>query len=628
MQNEDSDNVTIKASDKPYLALGADLNDSQRATILSIMGIDAANLSNYDVVYVTNAEEHQYLDSYISSSQIGTRSLSSVVIVQRDKGSGLNISTTNINYCTVGMYKNALTTAGVTDADIIVAGPTPISGTAALVGVLKAYQEMTGKEISDSVVDTALNELVLTGQLEDSLKGVSDAEVEEFIAYIKALIAKDDLTDDAGNVVTEGVALFSGDGGTGFFNYMYNGIVNSSAIEIIAFLMVVGGAFGIMIRTGAIESGLIGLIRKAKGAEKLLIPILFVLFSLGGAVFGMGEEALPFTMILCPLFVAVGYDSVIAVLVTYVATQIGFGSSWMNPFSVGIAQGIAGIDVFSGAGFRMVMWVVFTALGCGMTMFYASKIKKNPTISIAYKTDSYFREQNETTGIDEGHSFGLGHILVLLTLAVTVVWVVWGVMTQGYYMPEIATQFFIMGIVSGVFGVIFKLNDMKLNDIATSFKDGAKDLIGAALVVAMAQGIMQVLGGSDPTTPTVINTIMYNISNALSGVSGAVAAVLMYLFQSVFNFFVVSGTGQAAITMPIMAPLSDLLGVSRQTAVVAFQLGDAFTNLIVPTSGCLIGSLAIAKIEWSNWIKFMWKFLGVLMIGAIITVLVAVGIGF
>lgn len=198
VQNEDSDNVTIKASDKPYLALGADLNDSQKATILSIMGIDAANLSDYDVVYVTNAEEHQYLDSYISSSQIGTRSLSSVVIVQRDKGSGLNISTTNINYCTVGMYKNALTTAGVTDADIIVAGPTPISGTAALVGVLKAYQEMTGKEISDSVVDTALNELVLTGQLEESLKGVSDAEVEEFIAYIKALIAKDDLTDDEG----------------------------------------------------------------------------------------------------------------------------------------------------------------------------------------------------------------------------------------------------------------------------------------------------------------------------------------------------------------------------------------------------------------------------------------------
>ena len=436
------------------------------------------------------------------------------------------------------------------------------------------------------------------------------------------------LRDDAGKVVTEGVSLFSGDGGTGFFNYMYNGIVNSSAMDIIAFLLVVGGAFGIMIKTGALESGLIGLIHKAKGAEKLLIPVLFVLFSLGGAVFGMGEEALPFTMILCPLFVAVGYDTVIAVLVTYVATQIGFGSSWMNPFSVGVAQGIAGIDVFSGAGFRMVMWVVFTALGCGMTMFYASKVKKTPTISVAYESDQYFRDQNEKTGLDDGHDFGIGHILVLLTLAATVIWVIWGVMVKGYYMAEIATQFFIMGIVSGVIGVIFHLNNMKLNDIASSFKDGAKDLIGAALVVAMAQGIMQVLGGSDPTTPTVINTIMYGISQALSGLSGAFAAVLMYLFQSVFNFFVVSGSGQAAITMPIMAPLADLLGVSRQTSVLAFHLGDAFTNLIVPTSGCLIGSLAIAKIEWSNWIKFMWKFLGILMIGAIITILIAVGIGF
>ena len=144
---------------------------------------------------------------------------------------------------------------------------------------------------------------------------------------------------------------------------------------------------------------------------------------------------------------------------------------------------------------------------------------------------------------------------------------------------------------------------------------------------ARNNGLYRHIRTSKEIIRNLLNDCM-NISNALSGVSGAVAAVLMYLFQSVFNFFVVSGTGQAAITMPIMAPLSDLLGVSRQTAVVAFQLGDAFTNLIVPTSGCLIGSLAIAKIEWSNWIKFMWKFLGVLMIGAIITVLVAVGIGF
>lgn len=192
-----SDNVTIQADDKPYLALGADLTDAQKNTVLSLMGIDPANLGNYDVVYTTNAEEHQYLDSYISSSQIGSKSWSSVVIVKRDKGNGLNISTRNINYCTVGMYKNALTTAGITDADIIVAGPQEISGTAALVGVFKAYQEMTGETINADIIDASLNELVVTGQLEQSIAGLSDEEVEEFIAYIKSVIAQNDLKDEA-----------------------------------------------------------------------------------------------------------------------------------------------------------------------------------------------------------------------------------------------------------------------------------------------------------------------------------------------------------------------------------------------------------------------------------------------
>lgn len=196
--DENNDEVEIKENDRPYLSLGADLSGEQRAVVLSLMGIDPANLSSYDVSYVTNAEEHQYLDSYISTSQIGSRSLSSVVIVERKKGSGLNISTNNITYCTVGMYKNALTTAGITDADIIVAGPAPISGTAALVGIFKAYQEMTGEDIGENVLDAALNELVITGQLEASLKGLTNQEVEEFVAYIKSLIAQRDLTDEAG----------------------------------------------------------------------------------------------------------------------------------------------------------------------------------------------------------------------------------------------------------------------------------------------------------------------------------------------------------------------------------------------------------------------------------------------
>ena len=195
--DENNDKVEIKKSDRPYLALGADLSEEQRNTVLSLMGIDAAGLNNYDVVYVNNSEEHQYLDSYVESSKIGSKSWSSVVIVKRDKGNGLNISTKNITYCTVGMYKNALTTAGITDADIIVAGPKPISGTAALVGIFKAYEEMSGEKVQDNVVDAALNELVVTGQLEDAIDGLSNEEVEEFIAYIKSVIAEKGLTDES-----------------------------------------------------------------------------------------------------------------------------------------------------------------------------------------------------------------------------------------------------------------------------------------------------------------------------------------------------------------------------------------------------------------------------------------------
>ena len=194
--DENNDKVEIKKDDKPYLALGADLSDDQKNTVLSLMGIDPANLANYNVTYVTNAQEHQYLDSYVDSSKIGSKSWSSVVIVKRKKGNGLNISTNNITYCTVGMYKNALTTAGITDADIIVAGPKPISGTAALVGIFEAYEAMTGETVQDNVVDAALNELVVTGELEASIQGLTDQEVEEFIAYIKSLIAEKGLTDE------------------------------------------------------------------------------------------------------------------------------------------------------------------------------------------------------------------------------------------------------------------------------------------------------------------------------------------------------------------------------------------------------------------------------------------------
>lgn len=186
---EIGDDVIITSEDKPYLALGADLSAEQQHTVLSLMGINVADLEKYDVVYVNNKEEHQYLDAYISSSAIGTRALSSVVITKTNKGDGLRISAYNINYCTIGMYKNALTTAGISDANIIVAGPFELSGTCALVGILKAYEELTGETLNEDIVDAAMDELVTTGLLNESID--ADPEVvEALIADLKEQIAK------------------------------------------------------------------------------------------------------------------------------------------------------------------------------------------------------------------------------------------------------------------------------------------------------------------------------------------------------------------------------------------------------------------------------------------------------
>lgn len=439
--------------------------------------------------------------------------------------------------------------------------------------------------------------------------------------------------DENGNKVTKAAPLWGTEdfGGQGILNFVFEGMTvgdkNGTAVGIIAFILVVGGAFGIVLRTGAVDAGIMKVIAITKGREILLIPILITLFSLGGAVFGMGEEALPFVMILVPMFVAMGYDAVVGILCSYVSTQIGFGTSWMNPFSLAVAQGVAGIPVMSGASFRIILWVLFTGLTIAFTMRYAVKIKKNPRLSVAYESDSYYRNEFSMEGRQE-LPFTLGHKLVLLTILATIIWTIWGVLAKGYYIPEIASQFFVMGFVAGIIGVVFKLNDMRLNDIAKSFDKGAADLLGAALCVGMAQGIILVLGGTSATDGTVLNTILHSIGEGMKNFPPMISAWLMYVFQSVFNFFVVSGSGQAALTMPIMAPLADIVGVSRQTAVLAFQLGDAFTNFIVPTSGCLLGALAAARLEWGQWFKFQIKFQSVLFVCASIAVIVAVMIGF
>ncbi|WP_394136618.1 putative basic amino acid antiporter YfcC [Cytobacillus oceanisediminis] len=436
--------------------------------------------------------------------------------------------------------------------------------------------------------------------------------------------------DEEGNPVKEGTALFESGGGAGFLNYVFEGLVSGdkwgSAVGVVAFILIIGGAFGIIMRTRAIEEGILSVIDKTKGREILIIPIMFFLFSLGGAVFGMGEEAIAFAMILVPLMVALGYDAITGVMITYVATQIGFATSWMNPFGVAIAQGVSGVPVLSGTPFRMGMWAVFTLIGIIYTWRYASGIKKDPLKSVSYETDHYFRNDMKAADLDV--KFTLGHGLILLTISAGIAWVVWGVVEHAYYIPEIASQFFTIGLVSGLVAVIFKLNNMKIDDIAEGFIQGAKDLLPAALVVGMAKGIVIILGGDSPDAPSVLNTMLYGAGQVIGDFPAAMSAWFMYLFQSVFNFFVVSGSGQAALTMPLMAPLADIAGVSRQVAVLAFQLGDGLTNIFVPTSAALLGTLGAARMDWGTWAKFIIKFMLLLVAVSSMFVIGAVLIGF
>ena len=419
-----------------------------------------------------------------------------------------------------------------------------------------------------------------------------------------------------------GVSVFATGGQTGIMNYAFEGLVSGdkwgSAVGVVAFILIVGGAFGIIMESGAINNGILALISKTRHADYVILPLMFILFSLGGAIFGMGEEAIAFCIVLVPVVIAMGYDAITAVLITYVATQIGFATSWMNPFSVAIAQGIAEVPLLSGHRFRIALWFVFTGIGLFFTLRYAKKIRATPESSLSYVSDAYFRQKQSVIR----YQFSGADIAILLLFLVGILWVIWGVTYHQYYIPEIASQFFSLGIAVAALCVITKR--MTMNQVSQAFQQGAKDLLPAALIVGMAKGIVLILGGSDPSQASVLNTLLFYASEAIGELGAVFSAVLMFVFQAVFNFFVASGSGQAAITMPLMAPLSDLVGVSRQVAVLAFQLGDGLTNIIIPTSASLIGCLGVARIDWSTWLKFCWKLTLLLLVSAAISIVIAV----
>ena len=367
------------------------------------------------------------------------------------------------------------------------------------------------------------------------------------------------------------------------------------AAQIIGFVLIVGGAFAVLQATDAIDS-MIKTVAKAHThspfVRAMIIPVFVTMFSLGGATFGMSEEAIPFILIFVPLALALGYDSIIGVSIPFVGSQVGFAAAFLNPFNVGVAQGIAGLELFSGMGYRMIVWFIATTITIAFLMWYAARVKRDPTLSPTYALDTEKRKENV---VDFNSFAGMTrtHGAVMLIFAGFMAAMVVGVALFDWYINEIAALFLVMGIVVGVVG------RLDMDQFVAAFISGAKDLVTTALVIALAKGTVVLARDAH-----IIDTVLHSLVPLVQSSNPIFAAQKMFVIQSVINFFIHSGTGQAALTMPIMAPLADLVGVSRQTAILAYQFGE-FTTPMIPTSGITVGVLALARIPWITWAKWM-----------------------
>ncbi len=372
------------------------------------------------------------------------------------------------------------------------------------------------------------------------------------------------------------------------------GFVGASLI--IGFVLIVGGAFSVLQKTEAIDA-LIKSIAKAHAksafVRSALIPLFMLLFSIGGATFGMNEEAIPFVLIFVPLALALGYDSLVGVAIPFIGVQIGFAGAFLNPFNVAIAQGIAGLPPYSGIEYRLLVWSIANIPAIAFVMWYAKRIKARPELSPVFKDDEKRRKNLDFGDFENFSGMTTTHKLVLWIFLASLCIMIFGVIRYQWYIEEIAALFLVMGIVVGV------VARLKADDFVAAFLHGAKDLVSTALIIALARATMVVAKDAH-----IIDTMLYALAPFVESASPIFAAQKMFLIQSVINFFIHSGTGQAALTMPIMAPLADLTGVTRQTAILAFQFGE-FSNIVIPTSAITVGVLSLANIPWQTWAKWV-----------------------
>ena len=450
---------------------------------------------------------------------------------------------------------------------------------------------------------------------------------------------------------------------------LYKGF--SKQAGIIIFILIIGGAFWIVNSCHAIDAGIFSFLKWTKklerhralkkiGVNNLVMTLIMLMFSLFGAVFGMSEETIAFVVIMVPLAISMGYDSIVGVCLVYVAAHVGFAGAFLNPFTIGVAQGMAGLPLFSGIEYRFVCWVILTVIMITFVLIYAAKVKKRPESSIMFKADDYWHSKTESdkagityytntaskvsyaitlaailtfTVIYSGRTvLTIGasqvnaklllpllaalfaaagwlslkksvHFYILTLLGFTILYLIAGVLCFQWYIPEISALFLALGILSGIAA------GLTPNKIVNVFLDGAKDILSAAVVVGLAGGIIIILQDGK-----VLDTILHSMASGMKEAGKIASISAMYGIQTLINLFIPSATAKAAITIPIMAPFSDLIGVSRQAMVLAFQFGDGFTNMITPTSGVLIAVLGMARIPYTKWVKWVWKFILLLLV--------------
>lgn len=375
-----------------------------------------------------------------------------------------------------------------------------------------------------------------------------------------------------------------------------------SAADIIGFVLLVGGAFSIITRTGAMDAGLQQVLRFAEKNTRMkiwIIPLLMTIFSIGGATFGMSEEVLVFVMITIPLARKMGYDNIVGVAIPFIGAGMGFAGAPFNPFTVGIAQGIAGVPMFSGFEYRSFVWLIYTVAGILFVMWYANKIEKNPAASPIGNVPAEFEHEGE---VEDLQLTGRRKVILLMFFA-SLVGIMVGAMEFDWYITELSGLFVLLGVASAV------VAGLSASETVNSFSRGAKDLLMAALIIGFSKAILVVASDGK-----IIDTVLFSMSNAVGDFSPVVSAEIMFIVQGLINFFIPSGSGQAAITMPLMAPLSDLVSVSRQTAVLAYQFGDGLFNLIIPTSGVTMGLLSMSSIPYNVWLKWIGGFMLVMVV--------------